>query len=820
MARAPQIPNRVRQPKKQVVQLDPKLIKIFQQGIIFHQRGQLLQAKAAYQQVLERQPKHFDSLYLLGLIASQTKNHAMAAELIGKAIEINPNSASAYASRGAALRDLKRLDDALASYDRAIALKPDYAEAFNDRGNLLQALNRPDEALASYDKATAHKPDYADAYYNRGIALQELKCLDKALASYDKAIALMPDRAEAFNNRGTALQELKRLDDALASYDEAIALKPNYADAYNNRGTALKDLKRLDDALASYDRAITLLPDYADAYNNRGTALKELKRLDYALASFDKAITLKPDYAEAFNNRGNALRELKRLDDALASYDRAIVLLPDYAEAFNNRGTVLKELKRVDDALSSFEKAIALKPDYEFLQGTKLHIQMQICDWSDLQNQTNAIVNSIAEGLPVTSPFPILALKDSPELQLKASRIYANEKYPEPRVWGNFTTRPVDGKIRIGYFSADFHNHATSFLMAELFEAHDAQRFELYGFSFGPEKYDEMRSRVSGGFNQFFDVTKKSDREVAQMSRELGIDIAVDLKGYTQDCRTGIFAEHCAPVQINYLGYPGTLAAPYFDYIVADKTLIPRESQQYYSEKIIYLPHSYQVNDSKRKISPKVFTRRELGLPESGFVFCSFNNNYKILPATFDIWMRLLKAVEGSVLWLFQGNLTVAKNLRKEAEIRGVDPARLVFAPRMKPEEHLARHRFADLFIDTLPCNAHTTASDALWAGLPVLTQIGQSFAARVAASLLNTMDLPELITKTQEEYEARAIELAMDPLRLTEIMIKLEQNRETSPLFNGKLFARHIEAAYTEIHRRSISGEKPDHIYIEADVK
>ena len=304
------------------------------------------------------------------------------------------------------------------------------------------------------------------------------------------------------------------------------------------------------------------------------------------------------------------------------------------------------------------------------------------------------------------------------------------------------------------------------------------------------------------------------------MSRDLGIDIAIDLKGFTQDNRMGIFAERCARVQINYLGYPGTLAAPYFDYIVADKTLIPHESQQYYTEKIIYLPHSYQVNDSKRKISNRVFTRQQLGLPKSGFVFCCFNNNYKILPETFDVWMRLLKTVNGSVLWLFEDNPTAAKNLRKEATNRGVDPARLVFAPRMELEDHLARHRVADLFIDTLPCNAHTTASDALWAGLPVLTQMGQSFAARVAASLLNAMDLPELITKTQGEYEARAIELANNPLRLTEIKKKLERNRETSPLFNGQLFARHIEAAYTEIHRRHLSGKKPDHINVEALMK
>ena len=531
--------------------------------------------------------------------------------------------------------------------------------------------------------------------------------------------------------------------------------------------------------------------------------------------SYAKAITFKPDDAHAFNNRGNVLKELKLLDEALESYDKAIALKPDYADAFYNRGIALKELKRLEDALTSFDKALAFKPDYEFLQGTRLHTQMHLCDWSDLQNKLEELEASVSEELMVSEPFPVIGLVDKPELQLKATEIYINKKNPAHGGSNVFKSRSAGGKIRIGYYSADFHSHATSFLMAELFEEHDSLAFELYGFSFGPDTEDEMRSRIASGFDYFFDVSKKSNREVAQMSRDLGIDIAVDLKGITENCRVGIFAEQCAPIQVNYLGYPGTLAAPYYDYIVADKTLIPQESQQYYTEKIIYLPHSYQVNDSKRKISQKLFTRQELGLPESGFVFCCFNSNYKILPATFDVWMRILKAVNGSVLWLLQDNPTATKNLRKEAETRGVDSSRLVFAPRMKLEEHLARHLLADLFIDTLPCNAHTTASDALWAGLPILTQIGQSFPARVAASLLNAMDLSELVTKTSEEYESKAVDLANDTAKLAQIKKKLEQNRRTSPLFDGQLFARHIEAAYVEIHLRHLSGKKPDHVYV-----
>ncbi len=354
--------------------------------------------------------------------------------------------------------------------------------------------------------------------------------------------------------------------------------------------------------------------------------------------------------------------------------------------------------------------------------------------------------------------------------------------------------------------------------MAELFEAHDASRFELYGFSFGPNKKDEMRARVSSAFDKFVDVTTKSDREVAQLSKDFGIDIAVDLKGYTQDSRTGIFAEGCAPIQVNYLGYPGTMGAEYIDYVIADNTVIPEESQAYFTEKVVYLPHSYQVNDSKRRISDRVFTKQELGLPEKGFVYCCFNNNYKILPETFDGWMRILKAVEGSVIWLFEDNSTVPENLYKEAESRGVDRGRLVFAKPMKPEEHLARYRLADLFIDTLPYNAHTTASDALWAGLPVLTCMGKSFASRVAASLLTAIRLPELISHTQEEYEAMAIELALNAEKFSEIKRKLENNRLATPLFDGKLFTRQIEAAYAEMYSRHQAELAPANIYIGSD--
>jgi predicted O-linked N-acetylglucosamine transferase (SPINDLY family) len=380
-----------------------------------------------------------------------------------------------------------------------------------------------------------------------------------------------------------------------------------------------------------------------------------------------------------------------------------------------------------------------------------------------------------------------------------------------------FQPRTKSNQIAIGYFSADFHNHATAYLMAELFESHSRGRFRFIAYSFGPDTKDQMRERIKSSFDEFHDVRFMSDKQVAELSRSASIDIAIDLKGFTQDSRPGIFASRAAPLQVNFLGYPGTMGADCYDYLIADHTLIPDKHQSGYVEKIVYLPHSYQPNDRQRKIADKLFTRKELGLPEDAFVFCCFNNNYKITPPVFDTWMELLRVVEKSVLWLFEDNKFCSENLRREARQRGIDPHRLVFAKMLPLAEHLARHRCADLFLDTLPYNAHTTASDALWAGLPLLTQIGETFAGRVAASLLNAAGLPELITTSAREYERTAIELAQNPARLVSIKQKLWDSRLNMPLFDSELYAKHLEAAYAAMHERYLVGLPPAHIHVKA---
>jgi predicted O-linked N-acetylglucosamine transferase (SPINDLY family) len=600
------------------------------------------------------------------------------------------------------------------------------------------------------------------------------------------------------------------------AFERARTCTFNSAEAQNSIGLELIQLGAYAEAEQCLERALTLAPGYAFTHSNLGKLRQAQMRFRDAEAAVRKAIDLKPNLATLHANLGAILNAQGNNEAAETACRKAIELDGKLAAAWHNLGTALLALKHYEDAVNCFSTSLQLCPDTEFLFGSLIHTRMKICDWRSLKNDLRQLLQKIDHGDKATEPFVVLGLTTDLAVQRRAAEIWVKSKYPEQPDLGPIPKRSRHNKIRIGYYSADYHNHPTTYLIAELFERHNNDKFELIGFSFGPDKNDEMRKRVAAAFDQFIDVRGQSGKAVAQLSRELEIDIAVDLKGYTEDCRIEIFSHRAAPVQVNYLGYPGTMGAKYIDYLIADRILIPTENQLHYAEKIVYLPYSYQVNDAKRKIANRLFTREELDLPPTAFVFCCFNNNYKITPLTFNSWMRILKRVENSVLWLLEDNPTAADNLRKEADSRGIDSARLVFAKRMSLDEHLARHRAADLFIDTLPYNAHTSASDSLWAGLPVLTCIGEAFASRVAASLLNAICLPELITSTQEEYEALAVELASHPERLTRIKWKLEQNKLTAPLFDTPLFTKHIEMAYATMYQRYLDGIPPEHISID----
>jgi predicted O-linked N-acetylglucosamine transferase (SPINDLY family) len=634
------------------------------------------------------------------------------------------------------------------------------------------------------------------------------------VASFDRALEITPEFAAAHGSRGNALHGLRQYAEAIASFDRALALRPEFAAAWSDRGNALYGAHAFEDAVESYDRAIALKPDFAEAYSNRGTALYRLQRYDAALASFDQAIQWKPDYAEAYSNRGNALFELREYPAALASFDVAILKKPDYAEAYSNRGKLLQSLRQYAPALESFDRALRLRPDTEYLRGIRLHAKRVLCDWEGAESERRDLEARIERGERVADPFVMLALSGSPGAQKKAAEIFVEDRWP-PRAGVAMVRRTRREKIRVGYFSADFRNHAISYAMAELLERHDRSRFEITGFAFGPDVQDAMTARVSAAMDRFVDVRGLLDREVAAHSRELGIDIAVDLMGFTEHCRPGIFAERAAPVQVNYLGYPATMGAAYIDYLIADETLVPEQSRRHYSEKIVYLPDSFQANDATAVVSDGPCSRAAEGLPEEGFVYCCFNSSHKIGPEMFALWMRILAQVEGSVLWLLEDDAVAAANLRKQAARAGIAAERLVFAGRVPLPEHIARQRLADLFLDTLPFNAGATASPALWAGLPVLTLMGETFAGRMGASLLRAVGLPELVTTTEAEYEALAVELARNVGRMQAIREKLRQNRTSAPLFDTARFARHLEAAFEAMVVRSDAGLAPEHIYV-----
>jgi predicted O-linked N-acetylglucosamine transferase (SPINDLY family) len=649
----------------------------------------------------------------------------------------------------------------------------------------------------------------------RALALQRNGELLQARSLYEEILAARPEHFAALDLLGSLLRRLGDAEPALGLIDRAIVIRSNVAGLHNNRGNALVDLKRHEEALAAFDRALTLDPELPEAHVGRGNALRALKRLTEAMRCYESAQRLRPDYPEAHCNVGNVLLDLRRYEAAIGCYDRAIALKPELVEAHNNRANALKGAGRLEESAESYERALALRPDYEFAAGMMLHTRMLVCSWSTLNERLADTAARIARNEKVSPLLPVLSLFDSPQLHRQAARCWARSQHPDSDALGSLQPHEPSERIRIGYFSADFHSHPVAYLMAGLLEAHDRRHFEVFGFSFGPNADDPMQRRMMAAVDRFIDVRGRSDLEVARLARELRIDIAIDLGGYTQDARVGVFSFRAAPVQVSFLGFPGTLGAPFMDYIVADDVVIPPGSRALYDEKVVSLPW-FQPNDIAREVSDRTFTRAEFGLPDEAFVFCCFNTHYKITPQVFDLWMRIMRAVPSGVLWLRELSTAGVANLRREAERRGVSAQRLHFAPRL-PEmaDHLARQRLADLFLDTVPYNAHTTASDALWVGLPVLTLAGCSYAARVGASLLEAVGLPELITRSAVEYEALAIALAGDRERLAGLRRRLLIGRDSAPLFDTVRYARNLEAALDAIHVRQRAGLPPEFLQI-----
>ena len=816
----------------------------FNRGLALHAVGRQEEALGSFERAIAAKPELAQAHLERANVLWRLHHDHEALESIDRALARDPGLAEAWHSRGIILYDLGQYGGALAAYDKALALKPDLVEAWLGRGNALRGCKRYEDALATYEEALAREPELAGAWLGRGNALFQLKKHEEASAAYDKALALKSDLAKAWLGRGNVFYELKRFDEAFAAYDKALALESDLAEAWFGRGTVFFELKCYNDALEAYDKALALDSDLAEAWFGRGTVFFELKRYNDALEAYDKALALESDLARAWLGRGNVFFEARRDNDALEAYDKALALESDLAEAWFGRGNVFFELKRYNDALEAFDKALTLKsdlpeawlgrgnvcdkrrrpeeavsnyakvltidPEYPFVKGLLLHQKMLSCDWKGIGDLIAEINSDVASGKRSAEPFGYQAISHSARDLKRCAEIFAADKFPRSQTPSWRGERYNNAKIRLGYLSGEFRNQATSILIVELFELLDKNRFELFAFDNGWDDGSGLRERINRAFNTIVDISCLDDLQAAATIKQKQIDILVNLNGYFGEHRTRVFSYRPAPIQVSYLGFPATMGADYIDYLIADPCVIPPEQEDCYVERIAYLPETYQVNDTKRAIAEREPTRTEAMLPKTGLVFCCFNNNYKITPEIFEVWMRLLHKVNASTLWLMECNAAASRNLRREAGRLGIPPERLVFAPRVNLPEHLARHRLADLFLDTLPYNAHTTASDALWAGLPVLTCLGSTFPGRVAASLLQAIGMPELITRSLEDYEAMAMRLAQEPELLAFFKRRLAQNRETYPLFDSKRFARHMEAAYLTMWQREQRGEPP----------
>jgi len=675
-------------------------------------------------------------------------------------------------------------------------------------------LGQQQLAVQSYTEAINIQPDLIDAYVNKSADLYSLGAYQAAIHCAQVGLRIQPGNAMLLLNLGNSNKAIGNLAGALACYEQALSEAPDYAQAWSNRSEVLLKLGRSDEAISSANKAIELLPSYADAYNNLALTHVELKQHSEALAAFKKSIRLQPNNPDVYNNLGLLYVQLAQLEPAVTAYEKSLALKPANPDVLLNLGNLFVNMKRFPEAISAYSRSVNANPTKNWVKGSLLHTQMKVCDWSNYQKSVDDILSGIDKKQHPAAPFTLLGIPTSLGIQKLTANAYINFELPKPSL-DPIPPKKGESKLRIAYLSADFHKHPVAHLIAELLELHDRSRFEVIGISYGLANEDDMRRRISRSVDRFIDVADKSDEGIARYIREAEVDIAIDLGGHTQGSRLGILAFKPSPVQVHYLGYSGTTGADFIDYLVADPVVVPDEHKLFYTEKIVHLPNAFQVNDRSRKIAVSEDSRADHGLPESGFVFCCFNNNWKITPDLFDVWMEILSKVEGSVLWLFKDNELAEQNLRKESASRGINPERLVFAGRLPLDQHLARHRHADLFIDSFYFNAHTTASDALWAGLPVLTKAGDTFASLAAASLLNAVGLPELVTYSVDEYENLAVELATNPERLAGLKQKLANNRLTTPLFDTPRFTRHLENAYEQMIERYRQGLKPDHIHV-----
>lgn len=818
-------------------------------GIALYQAGDLPRSVRYLETAAQIRPEVLDPQRDLGIILLKLRNHAGAEAWLARALKLEPRNPQLLVNRGIALKNLGRASEAATSHRAALAAAPDFAEAHHHLGNSLLMLRQPEDALASFRRASVLKPRLAEALQGEGQALLDLGRGAEAVAALQEAVRLAPQSADAHRALGTALlrqgdgdaalqaigqalaldpghadaltaqaaaQELKGdFAEALASYEAALRSDPRHVDAVLGVASGLRRLSRFDEAIARYDQAIALSPARAEAYH--GIGLVFFKRREFAAAarSFDEAIKHQPDAAAFHYMRAQALHELRHAAACLEALDRAITLEPGKLDPYLTKAQVLSELRQPEEALLVLDEARRLEGGEDRTLCPRFAERMQICDWAAHEEDLARITSQLATGGEALNPFLSLTYLASPAQHRACAERQAQDILRDALPPSPMQLSRRDGRITIGYFSGDFRDHAMMYLMAELFALHDRNRFRIIAYSFAKDEDSAMRRRVMPLFDTFHDVDELTDREVLDLARAEGVDIAVDLVGHTRHSRASLFASGLAPLQVNYLGYPGTMGHARMDYIVADPFVIPEAMRPHYTEKIACLPDAYQPNDRQRAIAEKDFTRGEQGLPEDAFVYCCFNNNGKITPDVFASWMRILAQAPEAVLWLFSYSDAANRNLGKAAERHGIAPERLVFAKPIDTADHLARTRLADLFLDTAPYNAHTTASDALWAGLPLISLPGESFASRVAGSLLTAAGVPELIATSREDYERMALGFYQDRASLADVRARITANRLTCALFDSQRYTRNLEVLFEKMVDRYQRGLPPDHLLV-----
>ncbi|TMW57793.1 hypothetical protein Poli38472_014396 [Pythium oligandrum] len=796
----------------------------------YMQIGQISDAIETYKMALLLDPSLVDAHSNLGNLYKAQGRYEDAKMCYTEAIRVKPTFAIAWSNLAGVYKDVGHVELAIDHYHEAIRLAPDFADAHSNLGNVFKENGRVQEAIEAYKRAIAIRPEFAIAHGNLASAYYDAGQIDLAVHTFRHAIQLEPNFPDAYNNLGNALREMGQLEQAINCYRTALRLKPDHPHAYNNLGNALKDKGMVKEAIHCYATAARLMPQFAAAHSNLGSVLKEQGKLDQALAHYQEAITIDPNFADAYSNMGNVFKDLNRLEEAIQCYSTAIRLKPHFPDAYSNLASAYKDGGRIDDAITCYRKALSLRPNFPDAFANYFHSMLFICDWQSREGDLKKLVQfldaqlAMDNVLPSVQPFHALVYPLSMQCFLDISRRYAERaklnvslvEAPSLR----YKSKKSQERLRIGYVSSDLGNHPLAHLMQSVFGFHDKKQFEVFCYSTTPDDGSIWRRKIMGEVEHFKDVSMMNNGDAAKLIHADGIHILVNLNGYTKGARNEIFALKPAPIQVSYMGFCGTLGADYVQYMIGDAVVVPPEHRRYFSEKIINMPHSYFVNDHKQSARDvldveKCPSRAHYGVPEDKFVFCNFNQVYKIDPATFRTWMNVLKRVPNSILWLLRFPPLAEANLRAEARAQGVKDNRLHFTDVAPKDEHLKRGYLADLFLDTPECNAHTTGCDILWGGTPMVTMPKDRMASRVASSLLKAADLSDLITTTLDEYEELAVALASDKDKLWEVRCRLEDGRLTCPLFDTARWVQNMEAGLRMAWDRHEAGLEPDHIDI-----